>query len=603
MVVTSVPAKGDRAIVEGLPVDGPYKASGEVDWGGKASTPGGLITLKGSPYEVTFELTSKSGKKSTSTAGKIRLEVKETKVLVDDTGPLDVPDGWKATVDALIAELKKSGMPGDCEGRVIIDSPLFKTDDSGAPDGDMYTDASFTSYLEKAGRGPPLPLLAQVKLKAKDGSGKRSAPVLIGTRLLWDFKLESAGDLDGSLGARGVQPTAKAFMKKVGAYEETSTHPKGASAHLKVGGLRARSADRAVAGTQWMSGGDWAMTPAAQRDWATFTGCGDSASDAVADSAVYFSAGRMVGDTFKVRAVVDVDEALDVKDEAAPDGAAAPLRSNTVKIANWRRVSIVGNWRVGAGTTPVSIPPITTEYNRAGVLIEPAPGVVPTDIGAAWVKEYQAIVDNEVKNGSAFLSKALQRDPDGYPVRFLEFMDHWELVHSDAGFFGKLWERIKTFNGGGDEHEYRKKCDQYWGPVTYAVTKSLAIHDGGITAVKFGKRGPHNQNPDSGKVTVGQAPAIPGVTGRTKAVFYQFTVGEDSGTFMHEVGHTLFLAHAPGHFHPPDQPGGYVPEAHDKGQICLMSYHPDARHLCGLCLLKLGGWNYAKVKNDGTVEP
>ena len=263
-------------------------------------------------------------------------------------------DGWKPTVDALIAELQNSGMPGDCEGRVIIESPLFKTNDLLS--GDMYSNASFVSYQAKFGMGSTLPFLAKIQLKGKDGTGKRSAPALIGTRLLWDFKLERSADLEAALAARGVRAQAKSFMKKVGAVEETATHPQGASTHFKIGGLRAKSLDRSTAGYQWQEGGDWDMAWPLQRDWAAFTSCGDSASDAVADSAVYFSAGRMAGDTFNVRAVVDVDEAFDVEDEAAPDGAPAANRSNIVKIVNWRHVPIVANWIVGATTTPVSIP-------------------------------------------------------------------------------------------------------------------------------------------------------------------------------------------------------------------------------------------------------
>jgi hypothetical protein len=34
-----------------------------------------------------------------------------------------------------------------------------------------------------------------------------------------------------------------------------------------------------------------------------------------------------------------------------------------------------------------------------------------------------------------------------------------------------------------------------------------------------------------------------------------------------------------------------------------MSYHPNKMHLCGLCLLKLGGRDYRKIKNDGTLLP
>jgi hypothetical protein len=88
--------------------------------------------------------------------------------------------------------------------------------------------------------------------------------------------------------------------------------------------------------------------------------------------------------------------------------------------------------------------------------------------------------------------------------------------------------------------------------------------------------------------------------GRTKN---EHAAADDSNTFIHEIGHTLFLAHAPGHFESGQQPGGFQPDAHDKDQVCLMSYSPKANHLCGLCFLKLGGWDYRKVKNDGNILP
>jgi hypothetical protein len=296
-----------------------------------------------------------------------------------------------------------------------------------------------------------------------------------------------------------------------------------------------------------------------------------------------------------------VDEAFDVADEAAPDTAPARHRSNVVKISNWRRVQIVGNWIVGPTTTPVSVPPLTTEYKRAGMLIEAAPGVVPTNVEATWVKAYRTTVDRYVKSRVPFLDNALAREPDGYAVRYVDFMDYWEKANPDAGFFGTLWERIKTFFGGADEQAYKQKCDDYWRTVLSNVTSGVPLPENGLTAIKFARQGPHNQNPTPEQVTVGMAPAVRGVTTRTKALFYQFTTDDDSDTFIHEVGHTLFLAHALGHFHPPHQPTGVDPAAHDKGQICLMSYHPYAKYLCGLCLLKLGGRDYRKITNDGTL--
>lgn len=598
MIVESVPAHGDSAVVENLDIPGPFSASGSIDWDGKAETPGGFITLKGSPYEVTFALVSKSGKKSKSAVGKIQLEVKEVKISVDDTGPLDVADPWKSSVDALITELTSSGMPGDCKGRIVVDSPLFKI-----TNGEMNDDSSFATYQTLAGPGPTIPLLAQIKLKSKTGDGKQWPAALIGTRLLWDFKLESSGDLDGSLSGRGMHDAGKTFVKKASSFEESATQPKGTSSHFKVGGYRAKSADRISPSVQWLAGGDWAMTPPAQRDWAAFTGCGDSA-DGRADSAIYFSPGRMAGDTHSVRAVVDVDESLDVTDEAAPDGAPAPRKSNTIKLTAWRRIPIVANWKVGASTTPISTPPLTAEYKKAGLIVEPAAGVVPTDIGAQWTTEYQTVAAAYKSAGTAFFSKALATDPQGYPVAYLDFMDYWKAEHADAGFFGTLWERIRNFFSASDRNEYKQKCEDNWNTVMNAVSQRIPIPDNGITALKFAHEHPHNQNPNEGSsITAGIAPVIAGVTTRTRTIFFQFTVGDDTKTFIHEVGHTLFLAHAPGHFQAGKQPGGYQPSAHDKDQVCLMSYASNKKYLCGLCFVKLGGWNYTLVKNDGTIGP
>jgi hypothetical protein len=597
MIVESVPAQGDRSVVESLDIAGPFAASGEVNWDGKAATPDGFITLKGSPYQVTFELTSKSGKKSTSDPGKVRIEVKDIKIVVDDAGPLGVPKEWKATVGALIGELKKSGMPGDCEGRVIIDSPLFKVGNH-----DMEDSTSFLEYQKAVGPGPAIPILAQINLKSKSGEGKRSTPVLVGTRLLWDFKLESSAGLDSSLGGRGMHIAAKSFVKRAASFEESATQPKGTSAHLKVGGFRAKSADRAAAGPQWTTGDEWNMAAPKTRDWGTFTDCGDGVDDS-ADSAVYFRPGRMAGDTHKVRAIVDVDEKLDVKDEGAPDSAPAPHRSNAIKMVIWRRIPIVATRIVGAKTTPISIAPLTAEYQKAAMLIELAPGITPQDIAAQWRTEYNAVVDGYVKTADPFFSKALEPDPQGYPMRFRDFMDYWERINPDAGFFGALWERIRNFFSSTDEHEYKRQCDENWSSIVSAVAKRIPIPDKGITAVKFGQNGPHNQNPDPRSFWAGIAPSISGLTNREKAVFFQFTASDDSKTFIHEVGHTLFLAHAPGHFTPGKQPGSYQKDAHDQHQVCLMSYSSDKKFFCGLCFLKLAGWNYQQVKNDGNIKP
>src|SRR5260221_11131718 len=98
----------------------------------------------------------------------------------------------------------------------------------------MEDDSPFVQYPAPYDSGPAVPMLGTIKLKGKDGTGKRSPAALVGTRLLWDLKLPTSGDLDGALGARGMHPAAKAFVKTAASFEEAATDPHGVTAHLKV---------------------------------------------------------------------------------------------------------------------------------------------------------------------------------------------------------------------------------------------------------------------------------------------------------------------------------------------------------------------------------
>jgi len=58
-------------------------------------------------------------------------------------------------------------------------------------------------------------------------------------------------------------------------------------------------------------------------------------------------------------------------------------------------------------------------------------------------------------------------------------------------------------------------------------------------------------------------------------------------TFGHEIGHHLFLPHAPS-----ASPNGAAPYRHDQTDNgCLMSYNRPRPNFCGLCQLRLRGWN------------
>jgi hypothetical protein len=66
-------------------------------------------------------------------------------------------------------------------------------------------------------------------------------------------------------------------------------------------------------------------------------------------------------------------------------------------------------------------------------------------------------------------------------------------------------------------------------------------------------------------------------------------------TTTHEMGHILFLPHAP-------TAGGSVAALHDLSSHwnnCTMSYNYDReRKFCGLCLLRMRGWDQTNLHSN-----
>lgn len=67
-------------------------------------------------------------------------------------------------------------------------------------------------------------------------------------------------------------------------------------------------------------------------------------------------------------------------------------------------------------------------------------------------------------------------------------------------------------------------------------------------------------------------------------------------TFCHEIGHHMFLPHARFSQRPGRAPGGAQAARHDDvDRNCLMSYNRPRHAFCGLCQLRLRGWDATKL--------
>ncbi len=582
-------AKPDQYLVE-RKLELEPKASGTFQWDGQVTDGAypGCLNLAGSPYQIQLGLAAGGSPVFTNKVG-IHVELLQTELAVGDPAGTGEDDGRgnKEMMAQLKEELKKT----PDQGMIRLPGSFFK---EGL--NDMNSMASYTVYADRLKEGLGVPLFVNLWVKGKDGKRKRAPKAVTGTRILWDAVPDDEGGLDANLSDRGVHPQAKKFLKGIGAYKQDKTEPKGHTAHWELGGIRAVEEARKSGRQQWQSlDGAWGGEELKKRTWAGRSVCG-KAGDAPADSGMLYFNGRIAGDRYRVSAYADLDGSLDDKEPDLAKAAPAERKAKAVALRNWRDVRITASYKIGAATTPLSFDGANREYRKAALSMVPSPGLSPMDIKDKWKAAYQATVKS---SSESFIRDAAMEDPDLYPVRYIEPEDYWQKTSTDAGFFGKIWHRIKAFFGATDESDYRKKCDDFAYEIySHAVTK-IPLGKDGLTCIKFGAKGDHNRWKDS--YTVGIAPGIPGYTNRTQAILLIFDDGESVGTVIHEMGHNLFLPHAPGHWEAGKNPAGFQPQLHDRSQVCIMSYSPGKQYLCGLCMLRLAGWNHGSINNDGTV--
>lgn len=572
-------------------LDGPYLPEGIVNWNGDATDPGfkGWITLASSPYTVQVMLEITGGSKAYSNREIIELTIDSIQVRVDDPAAIALPDSDKDP----IAKLKASLQADAKKGLLIYNSPIFKIKEE-----EMNNDASFVQYRNAWNQGIPVPVYSTIMLKGKDDTPKSNPKATLGTKLLWDVGLLSDADFSAGLQTRGDHLTARTFIEKVSEYKKDESEPKGRTAHKHFGGIRAQVADRAADEKQWRQlHGTWALSDPANRKWSGYTICGPV--DTVdADSAVFFVPGRMAGDAHLLRVYVDLDGSIDSTDDAKLTALPASQASNPLIITSTREVNIVGSYQIGSNA--LNLPNLQTEYTKAAMRMLPGAGVAAQRIEAQWKTNYSTII-TKMKGESDFMKKAALDDPGLYPVRYKSYEDYWDALQAEKGVFGKAWNRVRRFFGAHSKEEYKNECDNYAYRVYTRVVRLVipTLADKGITLIKFGAEGEHNIKGDS--VTIGIAPAMSGYTTRTAAIFFLFKQVDDTETLVHEIGHLLFLAHAPGHWLKGHNPDGYQENAHDKSEWCVMSYKHVSKTPCGLCMLKLSGWDYLKMNKDASV--
>jgi hypothetical protein len=588
-----------------LPKGGWADGARELAWDGAVDKapefPDGYVTLQESPYLVKIKIDGGIGPKEGT--AEVRVEFGDFQVAKAPKTHLKDPKDqavWDALPDLPATDLVK----------VPLKSNLFMVNSPEMNDGTAYTE-----YEKLWGAGPRIPLVATVRLKNSKGELVTAPKGLGNARVLWDYTdpaqaqttylavpLTTPPHTNRSRGAKPFVDRALAFHKEQG-------RPKnGDNCHEARGGKR-RDASGGDAVMALVDGKveafPFAIKAGTKRWWAAFSDVKKD-GDGEGQAGVVFRPARTAGDNYEVKAYLDLKKALDVEDDV-PAGAMAEAAVGRFEV--WREITVVKYYRKSAAVTG-AMPPIAPYYEDAYIRVDDQGTKAITVLSKSeydtlWTNAVAAVPANEVaalvKKYSLDTTVSHYGSPaNSYVATFREYAD----VKSRIATNNPSWDAAKLQlaldnNRIGDEAAYATAVKNYASAIGRQICIALS-KDEGLTILQFDATCDHEVR--MGRSLNGEACG----SERTKAGFALYAT--DAGTEQtpaHEVGHNLFLPHAPRI----DQRlvnagGGILPDFHDKqNRNCLMSYARPRPGFCGLCLLRLRGWKQDQFRENGPIDP
>lgn len=530
------------------------------------------------------------------------------------------PEAWLSEArDREVRQQLEGRLPTrDQVRRLYLLSNQFKTD----LDQMTEPDAIHDRHLRLHGDGPHIPIRAKLWLKKADGSRVDHPRALGRTMLLWDAtdvpEAASAGD---------------DFVRATLGYH-TDGPPPGDNCHADRGGKRCAAEPRYFVSPTPFS----AMLPQRRR-WSLLTQAADS-GDQAGFTGVLFRPSRMAGDSFRVWVFLASERDGDgnpVVDQEASPLPARVVHARTGSFQVWRRVHlqdyVCKDESLMASSKLIKFGDVIRLYNQAFLQLNPVFGRVRSD-GHRNPRRFTAEVYNQRLNQI---------------VDALDVNRHWALKAAyvrdayDQGAHGVTWHPIAQWlrnaqdlrpatpahsstrqdifdytgvDMSGTTAQWQQRLLRWYLRRLWDWSKQLLAE---LCLRSVGRRGMHifhfdglhNFVDSDESLLQGWAPDLDAgqdVTERSAFILcspFSFDTQDDNTrTIAHEVGHLLFLPHAP-NSDQTDPPPGHADDLHDAAcrmpsptVHCLMGYDAQADRFCGLCQLRLRGWKIA-----GAVHP
>lgn len=580
---------GDEQVLWRRPLSGDERSAGdhELPWDGAVdpsdALPEGFVTVLRSPYTLRLRLRGHGEADPPEASTRLWVDVAAIELSLGDRAVLG-RDLDRAVYDALGGSLPAPGQTR----QVRLVSNVFKTSSA-----EMNDDTLFTEYQTLWGTGPRIPVFARVLVKGSDGNAVLAPRALAGVPFAWEW-LDVAEDTSAHHAA------AKTFLDAALDFDKDLTEPAGDDCHVDRGGKRGPGAEPVfpeqagqapaaslAAGSFPFRVERYVERSNVARSYAWTDGA------AAGKTGVVFEPSRMAGDAWSLR----VFPFRDLHEDGPAPGA---VQASTGTFETWREVHVVKYLKKNASIGDVAMPAFQGYYAAAKVTMDDRAGGSQTMAEA----DYNGKVTSAVAGQPFFVQAAIDPATNQYAAG-----DHAIHFRGYAAFKTALqaaqgWNAAQLaawLAGGGSSvntaSKYHGRCKDWAKTITVAACDGYVHADAGINVLHFS--GLYNlENQPGGSSLNGFAPSFSS-TGRTKCAFVLCpgpgNYGDDSNsaeqTLTHEIGHHMFLPHAP--FPASDVPGGAQPSRHDASHThCTMGYDYSAeRKFCGLCILRMRGWS------------
>jgi hypothetical protein len=594
---------------------------GSLDWNGSLDIspggdfPDGFATLAGSPYLV--RITAKDGGKELSCEAEIRVEVAEVKLEVAANCLTNVRDKEVAKRLTSLGKTQAIGLRVTEFFTGAIEKKIARRYDPDAKEPAPAVDFGHGSAFRQWG-GLRLPLVATV-LVHNSRSGRTVAGKAMGqARVLWDY-------IEPPPASRpNVTDDSNAYLHAVETYDSANAWPtNGRNTPVLLGGKRA--AKRAT--TPVLDVPDKGIVDfpfkvifPEKRFWAAFSEIEKSGAHE-GSAGVVFRPSVISGDAYNVTAHVDVARALDTRDPIPEQTA----HGDTGWLEMRREVPLVRFVRkcpeveatlrdVGAFTAPAylgclnEIPDQCEVLDRASYykLLDNALKEIieskkrrPKSKNKLFDEFAMFPIDDQYDMEPSWWSRHVgdgARRPVKEMVRFrkyAEFVERCEVALKEPAY-EKLKGELASWNAPKGNASYAQKVEDRATALASLIGKALATQPG-ITIASFAKL--HNLE---GSATITNGLAALQASEKSRATIMLFR--DSPETLAHELGHCLFLPHAPSVSDAKLKIGGAIPSRHVPGTVrCLMAYGDSRPGFCAICLLRLRGADGEHLSPDGLV--